>query len=116
MITNVEITHYSKRNGYAKQSYDAYVEENYTSSSSKQGEKSKHALFVSIPTEEKLNFCAGDFVLTGKVNDTIDSTTEENESKSIKSLKKQHQIFTITEVTPCFCGSKAVWHYELGCD
>ena len=115
IYTNSEITHYTKAE-YIKRNFDVYSEQNSTGKSTKEGDRRSHALFVSVPTDKKLDFSVGDFIIIGKISVDIDKASEKSESESLKGLRKEYQLFTISSVTPCLYGSKATWHYELECD
>lgn len=115
MYTNGKVTHIAK-NGYQSNTYDAYVEEHYTSSSDKQGDTKHHSLFVSIPTTESLSIQLGDLIILGEHQIVIDSSSEKNEAESIRSLKRNHRLYTVNSLIPCMYGHDRVKHYELGCD
>lgn len=116
MFTNATITHYSKKKGYKRQSYKAYVEMITASSDTKEGSVKKDSVFVSIPTNYKIDFAKGDLIILSEIIFDFDCETEKEESDSLKALKQSNDVYAISTVTPCLYGSKAVWHYELECD
>ncbi|MFQ9516723.1 MAG: hypothetical protein ACLRZ9_12990 [Eubacterium sp.] len=116
MFTNGAITHFEKKNAYKSQSYDVYLEQNSSSKDSKEGRAKSWALFVSVPTDKEIPFNEGDLIVVGKCTFEFDISTEKAESDSYSTLKNNHRVFTVKSVDPCLYGSKAIWHYELGCD
>lgn len=116
MFTNGAITHFEKKSSYKSQAYDAYLEQSSSSKDSKEGRTKSYALFISVPTDEEIAFNEGDLIVVGKCTFKFDTSTEKAESDSYKELRNNYKVFSIKSVEPCLYGSKAVWHYELGCD
>ena len=112
MFCNGHITHFNLSD-YTRKSYPAYIEEGKGQSTSKDGTTVTYDLYVAVPTTEEIPFKTGDLIVCGEVNSNVSGNTERAFSESMRTLKQNHTVYTISNVEPCLYGSPRMQHYEL---
>lgn len=104
-------------NGYEKNVYDkCFWDEDQATAIKKSGLASVDSLYVSIPYSvvQSLEINKGkDYIIQGETTLEIDNTTEKAQSNSIKELKANHNLLTLSAGSLKNHGSKRMWHWEL---
>ena len=104
-------------NGYEKNVYDkCFWDEDQATAIKKSGLASVDSLYVSIPysVAQRLEINKGkDYIIQGETTLGIDNTSQATQSTSIKELKANHNLLTLSAVSLKNHGSKRMWHWEL---
>lgn len=112
----VTIFHLGK-NGFEKNVYDkCFWDEDQATAIKKSGLASVDSLYVSIPYSvvQSLEINKGkDYIIQGETLLEIDNTSEKTQSTSIKELKANHNLLTLSAGSLKNHGSKRMWHWEL---
>lgn len=125
MYTNADVTLYlyskeGKAEKYTRRPVeDVYWEDVKQSTFLKTGQRDACSVLLVIPFESldgPVKFTQGrDLAVKGIVENEIDSTSPEAQSKSLEALKKEYEYVTVTTVDERLYGSESMWHYELSC-
>lgn len=103
--------------GYEKTVYDkCFWDEDQATAIKKSGLASVDSLYVSIPYSvvQSLEINKGkDYIIQGETLLEIDNTSEKTQSTSIKELKANHNLLTLSAGSLKNHGSKRMWHWEL---
>ncbi|WP_455715336.1 DUF6751 family protein [Anaerosporobacter sp.] len=104
-------------NGYEKSVYaKCFWDEDQATAIKKSGLASVDSLYVSIPYSvvQSLEINKGkDYIIQGETLLEIDNTSEKTQSTSIKELKANHNLLTLSAGSLKNHGSKRMWHWEL---
>ncbi len=112
MFCNGHITHFNLRD-YTVKSYPAYIEEGRGQTTAKDGTTEAYDLYVAVPTTEEIPFENDDLLILEKTDAELDGSSERAFSESMRTLKQNHKVYTISNVEPCLYGSPRMQHYEL---
>lgn len=125
MYTNADVTLYlyskeGKVEKYTKMPVEGvYWEDVRQSTFLKTGQRDACSVLLVIPMESldrPVKFTQGrDLAVKGIVENEIDCTSPEAQSKSLEALKKEHEYVTVTTVDERLYGSESMQHYELSC-
>lgn len=125
MYTNADATLYlyskeGKQETYARMPVEGvYWEDVQQSTFLKTGQRDAASVLLVIPLESlesTIIFKKGkDLVVKGIIEDEIDSSSQEQLSKSLAALKTAHQFVTVVTVDERLYGSESAQHYELSC-
>lgn len=117
MYTNTSCTLYLKSEKYAK----TYIEKCFLThrkiaSYEKDGLSYPESAFVMCEIPEGKVFTEGkDFLVEGQTNLTIDGSSEQAFSQSMKTLKDTYDVFTIMVADEKSYGSASMRHLEISC-
>lgn len=104
-------------NGFEKNVYDkCFWDEDQATAIKKSGLASVDSLYVSIPYSvvQSLEINKGkDYIIQGETLLEIDNMSEKTQSTSIKELKANHNLLTLSAGSLKNHGSKRMWHWEL---
>lgn len=125
MYTNADCTLYlyskeGKQEAYTRMPVEGvYWEDVQQSNFLKTGQRDAASVLLVIPLESlesPIIFKKGkDLVVKGIIEDEIDSSSQEQLSKSLAALKTAHQFVTVATVDERLYGSESAQHYELSC-
>ena len=93
-----------------------FWDDDQQASIAKTGISNADRLYISIPYRECESLMinkSNDLVIKGDVVTEIDNTSSSSISTSIKTLKAEHEVFTLTSCSFKNHGSRRMWHYEL---
>lgn len=120
MKVKVDITliHVENRQ-YVKQVYeDCFWDCDQSANIIKTGLTNIDSLYVSIPLAKaqnlKISNCK-DFVIQGEIIESIDNTSEETQSASLKAIRNKYECFTVNSYSKKDHGSPRMHHWELSC-
>ena len=120
MLTNADMTLYRQNGtGYERQVVkEVFWEGSQISNAGKTGLISSDSISISVPYESApdLQITTGkDLVIQGVQTFEFDNTSEATVSASMKQLKKEYEVYTVSACDPKLYGSEELWHYELSC-
>jgi hypothetical protein len=114
--TNVTIYHFED-NKYIRSVYDrCFWEDDQAASIIKTGLSSADSLYVSIPMSEAPDLVISkgkDLIVHGDIAFEIDNTSQATQSTSLKALKAENDVFTISSFSKKDHGSTRMRHWEL---
>lgn len=117
MYTNTSCTLYLKSDNYAK----TYIEKCFLThrkiaSYEKNGLSYPESAFVMFEIPEGKIFTEGkDFLIEGETNLTIDSSSQQAFSESMKDLNDAYDVYTIMVADEKDYGSPSMRHMEISC-
>lgn len=114
MYTNAKATVYRLLNGKYERLYlpAVFWSANTSATTGKTGTTESDALAVYVPSELHLT-PQKDLIIKGSVSLTIDNSSDEAQSLSVKRLFDGYDVHTVMTCKVCDYGSKRMRHTEL---
>lgn len=119
MYTNADMTLYHwNGSGYERKVVEKIFWDNTKISNiTKTGRTDSDSVKILVPASSaELSVTTGkDLVVKGKCEAEFDNTSQSTISESLKKLKAENEVFTISSIDEKLYGSPRMQHYELSC-